>query len=388
MLLVVIAPLLNFLSGISIDLYAPSMPSIAKYFTASVMATKNTISSTILGMTFGCLIFGVLIDTIGRKRVLLTGIFFYIISSFIAIWSQNIFQLMLIRFIQGVMISTVTIGCRALIIDSISGRRYNIAILYTSIAYGAGPVIGPFIGGIIQNNFGWKANFILLAIIGIILFLLLLLFIKESIPERQPLILRNIVFKYFNVIKHKRFIIGILICSLVQTELMIYPTLGPFIIENILHHSVLVYGNTALLVGSSYLCGALINRFLLHYIKPKQICYYGFAGLVLALLLAYIFTLFLKLNLVTLIIPIILLNISAGFIFPTIMGVNLKQFPKSAGIAMATQTALLALIVALVLFVISHVPINNLISLSIIYTVLVLLQIILFFSSYKELLDT
>jgi len=43
-LIVLLSPLLNFLSGINIDIYSPSMPSIATYFDVSVIATKNMIT--------------------------------------------------------------------------------------------------------------------------------------------------------------------------------------------------------------------------------------------------------------------------------------------------------------------------------------------------------
>ncbi len=383
-LVVIIAPLLNFLSGINIDMYAPSMPSIAQYFSISAMLTKNTVSITILGMAVGCIVFGALIDSIGRKSILLVGIFCYMIASFAAPWAHTITALMIVRFMQGVMISTVTIGCRALVIDNITGKRYAIAILYTAIAYGLGPIVGPFIGGIIQHFFGWKANFVVLGIVGGFLLILILLFIKESLPKRQSLKLMAIAKNYGRVLKHKQFIAGVIICGLAQIELMLYPTLGPFIVENVLHYSVLMYGNTALIVGAGYLTGALTNRFLLHYFSSKNICYFGCAGFVLALIISYVFTISLNFNLVTIMIPIILISLSVGFIFPNIMGANLKRFPHNAGVAMATQTTLLAFVAALGIFIINYFHISQLIDLSVIYTILIFLQLFIFFFIYQK----
>jgi DHA1 family bicyclomycin/chloramphenicol resistance-like MFS transporter len=384
-LVMIIAPLLNFLSGINIDMYVPSMPSIANHFAVSVMLTKNTVSITILGMVIGCVIFGALIDSIGRKSILSIGVFCYMLASFIAPWAHTMTVLMLIRFMQGVMIATVTIGCRALVIDNITGKRYAIAILYTSIAYGSGPIIGPFIGGVIQYNFGWQANFIALGIIGGILLLLLVLFIQESSPERQSLQLPAIVKNYFSVLRHKQFMAGVIILGLAQIELMLYPTLGPFIVENILHYNVLVYGNTALIVGAGYLIGALINRFLLHYFSPKEICYFGYIGLVLALIISYVVSVSFKFKLLAVIIPLLLICISVGFIFPNIMGTNLKQFSKNAGVAMATQTTLLALVATLGIFIINYFHINQLVNLAVIYTTLIFLQLTMFFFIYKKI---
>jgi len=384
-LVIIIAPLFNFLSGINIDMYAPSMPSIAKYFSVSAILTKNTISITILGMVIGCLIFGALIDSLGRKNILFFGIFCYMIASFLAPWVPTITTLMVVRFVQGVMISTVTIGCRALIIDNITGKRYAVAILYTAIAYGSGPIVGPFLGGIMQHYFGWQANFIALGTIGGFLLVLLLLFIKESLPERQSLQIIVIAKNYLRVLRHKQFIAGVIICGLAQIELMLYPTLGPFIVENTLRQSVLVYGNTALIVGAGYLSGALINRFLLHYFSAKEICYFGCIGLILTLVIAYVFSISFTFKLFAVIIPILLICISVGFIFPNIMGTNLKQFPQNAGAAMAMQTTLLALIATLGIFIINYFRIHQLLSLAFIYTALISLQLIIFFFMYQKI---
>ena len=63
-----IAPFLNFLPGLNLDMYAPSMPAIAKHFSVSVMIVKNTMSATLPGMMVGCIVFGLLIDSLGRKN--------------------------------------------------------------------------------------------------------------------------------------------------------------------------------------------------------------------------------------------------------------------------------------------------------------------------------
>ncbi len=385
--IVILAPLLNFLAGINVDIYSPSMPSIADYFNSSVMAIKNTISITLLGWTFGALLFGILIDSIGRKKVLVPTLLIYIIACAWTPWCHTIDQLMLARFIQGFAISSITVGCRALVIDNITGPRYQIAILYLSIGYGSGPIIGPFIGGILQHTFGWQANFVALTVIAAFLTLFLFLFVKESIPQKQPLIITHIFSRSLSVIAHKKFMAGVIISGLIQIQLMLYPTLGPFIVENVLHKTAITYGNTALVVGAFYLIGATINRMLLRYIQPKKVCYVGYLILVVALLVAFIFTVFCELSLLSIMLPIILMCISAGLVFSNIMGANLKQFPESAGVSMAIQASILLLIASLGIFIISHVNITNLFQLLWIYLILILLEIFIFFFVYKNIFD-
>lgn len=386
--LIVIAPLLNFLSGINIDLYAPSMPSITHYFSTTVAATKNTITMAVFGMTIGCLVFGSIIDSIGRKRTLVFGIFLYVIASFLAPLSRTIFELMIFRFIQGAMVSSISVGCRALIIDNFSGKQYAIAILYTAITYGLGPIIGPFIGGLLQHNFGWKANFVLLGIVAGVLLLLLLLFIKESLIERQSFAMRDVFKQYLKVLQHKQFIAGVVVGGFLNVFILIYPVIAPFVVENVLHYSVLVYGNTALLAGASYLSGALINRFLLHFMMPRKVCDIGYVVLVMGMLSAYVFAFWWHLNLASLMIPIIFLGVGCGLVYPNVLAANLRQFPKNVGVAMAIQVSLITLITSLSIFLISHVTVKGLLSLAVIYTILVVLVVVIYVGRYQKLLDS
>ena len=375
--LTLLAGVLNFLCGINIDIYSPSMPTLAEFFNVSASMMKNTITITLIGWTIGVLFFGVLSDSLGRKKILAFGLFFYTLVSFLAPFCHVMVLLMLVRFIQGLMVASVTIGCRALLIDSIKGRRFNIALLYTSIGFGLGPIIGPYIGGVLQTYVGWQANFVALGVVSLCLFVILMLFIDESIGHRHPLQLKNAFLRIKTLCQHKMFVIGGLILGIIQIEITLYPTVGPFIVEGILQKSVLTYSKTALLMGASYLSGTLTNRFLLHYFEPKRICDAACVVMLLSLALSILLSAFSHLNLVTLILPIFILCFSAGLVFGNVMAKNLQQFMQHAGIAIALQTMLLLLMSAIGTFIISHIHIEKLSQLTAIFWVLISFEVVI-----------
>lgn len=378
-LIVFLAPLLNFLPGLSFDMYAPSMPAIAMQFHVSPMLVKNTMSAMLLGMMVGALPFGLLIDSIGRKRSLLYGLIIYIIASLFAAISPSITQVIIARFLQGMSVISLSIGCRAIIADNIIGPRYTIAVLYTSIAYGLAPILGPYFGSFIQYYLGWRANFYIYAIFAIILLSLLLLFLTESIPHRHSLSFSSIMSQAINVLKHKLFIACALLAVLMQIELLFYPTFGPFIVQNVLHQNVLIFGRTALIVGAGYLTGTLINRILLKFFSAKIICHIGYLLITLWVLTAVVFALFLQLNLTTLILPILGICLSLGFIYSHILAAISKFFPHNAGVAMSLFMGLLTLGAAISIFILSHFNISSLTTLAMIYVITLIPQLIIFF---------
>ena len=386
-LILIFTPLLNFLSGITIDIYSPSLPTLMVYFNTSMTLVKNTLSITLLGWALGSMIFGLLIDTLGRKPILTYALIAYVLSSFLATLTHDISGFMMLRFMQGFTISAISIGCRAIIVDYFTGPRYLIAILYTSIGYGLGPLVGPFIGGILQYYVSWKASFITLSALGSLLLLILVIFINESVHQKQQLSLTQIHKKIKPILFHKSFLAGIILLGLMQIQTLIYPTLGPFLVIDILKKDTITFGNSALLVGASYLIGTMINRILLHFLTAKTACYIGYLTLLLGLVLSLSFSIFSPINLITIMLPLIIICLSSGLIFSNIMAINLMQFTHSAGLATSFIVTLMLLTTTAGTFIMSHIHICHLSQLSLMISSLTILQIMIFFRYFKPLFN-
>ena len=384
-LILFIAPLLNFLSGITIDLYAPSLPSISAHFHTSVAITKNTITITMLGLGIGALINGILIDMIGRRKVLLAGLVIFIISSLLAPFCQSMTELMLIRFIQGFAVSTVAIGSKTLVVDHFSGKQYMAAMLYTSVAYSLGPIVGPFIGGILQFHFGWKSCFYAYAIFAIILFTAFTLFVNESLKTEHITPLKQTLSTGLMIASNRHFLVGSGFLCLGLVEQMIYPILGPFLVEHNLKLTPIIYGNSALTIGIAYLAGTLTNRFLLKRLALKHLFTLGLSIGLLGVLLQLLFAFTIGLSLWSIILPIFVINFGLGFIIANTFGVLLQLFPKKVGTASAIQTFLALIVGVIVLFIISHIQVESLFTVALIFTCLVILQIMLYRFSFAKI---
>ena len=56
---------------------------------------------------------------------------------------------------------------------------------------------------------------------------------------------------YRKTLKNESFVPGIIIAGMSQIQLFVYTTSGAFLIENVLHQSAIVYGNSALIINAS-----------------------------------------------------------------------------------------------------------------------------------------
>ncbi|MDX2163797.1 MAG: MFS transporter [Gammaproteobacteria bacterium] len=195
-LVIILAPLLNFLSGITYDLHAPSLPAIARYFNAPISLAKYTIPVTLLGFAISSIILGAVFDLKGRKPLIASGLSIYAFASFAAVFSPSIQFLLFMRFIQGLSIACVSIGCRTIIFDTLTGHQFKVAIIYVSLAFGLGPILAPFAGGYIQHHFDWQANFVVYGLVALILLVVYLVFIGETKHTRDVFSWKNTIASY------------------------------------------------------------------------------------------------------------------------------------------------------------------------------------------------
>lgn len=383
-LLSILAPLLNFLSGITFDLHAPSLPAIASYFAAPISAAKNTITLSLFGFAIGCILFGTLLDIFGRRAIILLALLLYTLASFGALACNTIDGLLFVRFVQGFSVACVSIGCRTIIIDTFSGHAFKVALLYTSLAFGIGPIIAPFIGGFLQYHFGWQANFIAYGLVSFILLIVFALYISESMKENiTPFSFRNMWNDYLTVMKNRSFAPGAFISGLSQIQLLVYTTIGAFLIENVLHFSAITYGNSALVISSGYLFGTLTNRLLIKHYSVYSLIKLGFIFLFIGVLSQIIFALFYQLTLFAIILPITLIGFSNGFIFINVLSCCLRLSTR-AGIATALFTSAVMIVATIGTNILSHIEANNVTYLAIIFGATAVFQVTVFYLFFRK----
>jgi MFS transporter, DHA1 family, multidrug resistance protein len=105
------------ISGLSIDIYAPSLPAVTQYFNVDQSLVQLSITTYVIGYAVAQLFAGALSDRVGRKQPLVIAAALFTVISFIIPYSQTIYQLQLLRFLQGVAVACINVPIRAVISD-------------------------------------------------------------------------------------------------------------------------------------------------------------------------------------------------------------------------------------------------------------------------------
>jgi len=256
----ILAFILIPLSGFAIDVYIPSFPHMAQELNTTADNIKLTMTIYLISYGISQLFVGVLLDSYGRYKIHIWSLIIFILTCIGIIFTSNIYVIFLMRFIQGLAISFIVVAKRALFIDIFTGEKRKNYTSMLTVVWSTAPILAPFLGGYLQTYFGWRSNFIFMAIYATIMLLLELKYSGETIVKRQKLNFDNIINIYRTLLTTKEYSIGIVVLGFSYSMVMVFGMSMPFIVEHELHLSPIVTGYTALASGVAIFFGGFLSK--------------------------------------------------------------------------------------------------------------------------------
>lgn len=181
----------NFLSiyvpamtlAVGTGIVIPALPVYAKSFGVSFEVASLVIIVQQLGTTLSSLPIGLLMDRIGRRRVVLGGPILLAISSMLSAMAQSFPELLVYRFIGGVGQQMWLLGRLTMIADTGATGERGRQITTMSAMESAGRLFSPAIGGFIAAFWGIRAPFIAHAVLSFIAIIPSFKLVRETAPQ-------------------------------------------------------------------------------------------------------------------------------------------------------------------------------------------------------------
>jgi len=319
------------LTGFATDVYLPSLPAMAADLHVSSAVIQSTLLVFLVSGGISQLFVGSLLDSFGRYRLSSVALVVFTLASFVIAMTHNIYILYLMRAVHGISVAFIVVAKRAYFLDSFTGDKLHHYTSLFSIIWAVAPIVAPFIGGYLQQAFGWQANFYFLGSFTLLILIMDLIFGGESLKEFQRFEAKPILKVYSSMIRTTDFTIGLVLLALSYSMLMVFGMTSPFIIEHVYHYSPVVTGYGALLSGAALMLGGMISKSILH--KPLDRKIPTAIGIQLILAIGMILVSnFYASNIYTLLFFVMLLHMTAGFIFNNIFSYCLGRFSRNAGI--------------------------------------------------------
>ncbi|MDN7024716.1 MFS transporter [Methanoculleus sp. FWC-SCC1] len=162
--LVTVATFLNPFTGSAINL---ALPAIGSEFSVDATTLAWVSSAYLLASVIFLLPAGRLGDSRGRIRIFILGTFVYMAGSLLTVFTASIEMLLVFRFLQGIGGALIYANSVALITHLYppGERGYAIGINVTAVY--AGLSLGPFLGGLLTQFFGWRSIFFVTAALAV-----------------------------------------------------------------------------------------------------------------------------------------------------------------------------------------------------------------------------
>jgi DHA1 family bicyclomycin/chloramphenicol resistance-like MFS transporter len=343
--------LVAFLGPVSIHLFIPVLPFVRQAFAVDAGEAQLTFSLAILSMALATPVYGTLSDRFGRLPVMIGGIGLFTIGAVISVLAPSILVLIAGRVIQGAGAACGMVLARAVARDVYGPDHLGKMIAYLTAALVLGPLLGPPLGGLLTDLFGWQANLAVPAVFGMIAIIVAIAFVGETKPtDLNPP--AKVMTGYWRLISTPRFLYFALNPAIGSGTFLALNAAAVYLVVETLGQPATAFGIYFTLgpigyMAGNYLAGRLSGRFS----GPSQIIFGSIVSLLASLLLAGLIVVF-GITPSSLFIPSFVMSIGQGFSNPhaqaAAIAVDDTLTGTASGIVMFLYFAIIAVMTQLV----------------------------------------
>lgn len=158
--------LLAGLSALTMNIFLPSLPGMAVYFDVPYGLMQQSVALYLALSAALQIVIGPISDRYGRRNVLIWSLVLFLLATVGTLLAPNATVFLIFRMAQAVIASGMVLS-RAVVRDMVADAQAASMIGYVTMGMSLVPMIGPVIGGVLDDAFGWQANFALLLILGL-----------------------------------------------------------------------------------------------------------------------------------------------------------------------------------------------------------------------------
>ncbi|PZP49348.1 MAG: Bcr/CflA family drug resistance efflux transporter [Agrobacterium fabrum] len=158
-------------AALCMNVFLPSLAAMAVYFETDYAVMQFAVSGYLAATACLQLIIGPLSDLFGRRPVMLASIAMMIAATLVCMLAPNITVFMIGRVAQAAVVSGFVLA-RAIVRDMVPMEQAASMIGYVTMGMSVVPMVGPTVGGLLNDLSGWQSSFALLAVLGVGILLL------------------------------------------------------------------------------------------------------------------------------------------------------------------------------------------------------------------------
>ncbi|MCU7993313.1 Bcr/CflA family multidrug efflux MFS transporter [Shewanella glacialipiscicola] len=329
--------MLSMLGFIATDMYLPAFKAIEGSFNSTPSQVAMSLTCFLAGLALGQLLYGPLVNKIGKRWALIFGLVVFAIASIFIANSDSILMLNTARFFQAIGACSAGVIWQAIVVEQYDADKAQGIFSNIMPLVALSPALAPILGAFILSELGWRAIFISLCIIAFLLLLMTLYFVPGKTQHQHS---EHTAVSYWHILKNTRYVGNVVIFGACSGAFFAYLTVWPIVMEQ--------HGYLAKEIGLSFIpqtimfiVGGYASKLLIKRIGANQtlnILLSVFGACVISIAL---FTLvFPASTIFPLLISFSILAAANGAIYPIVVNSALQQFSQNAAKAAGLQNFL------------------------------------------------
>ena len=323
--------LITGMSALSMSIFLPSLTAMTAYFQTDYAIMQIALSGYLAATAIMQVFIGPISDRYGRRVIVMGSLVIFVLATWGALMSTTVEAFLFFRIMQAAVATSMALG-RAIVRDIVPQNEAASMIGYVTMGMAVVPMIGPMIGGALEQAFGWQATFVFLGVAGLATLALVTADLGETV-QGQGVSFREQVRTYPELLRSPRFW-GYVLCSAFASG-GFFALLGgtSFIASNIFDLSPLWSGVALGAPAIGYAFGNFVSgRFSVRYGVNRM-------ALVGSLVLIFGMGMSLLLTLSGISHPLaffgfcVFLGLGNGIVLPNVMAGSLSVRPHLAGTA-------------------------------------------------------
>ncbi|MBK5965742.1 Bcr/CflA family drug resistance efflux transporter [Thiocystis minor] len=329
--------LLAGLTPFAIDLYLPSLPSIARDLASSIELAQISVTVYLAVFAGAQLFLGPLSDILGRRLTIGGGLALFLLADLGCALAPSMEWLLAARAVQALGGAAVAVTIPALVRDLYEKDDYARVMGLVMLVMSMAPLVAPTVGSLIIGLASWRAVFLALFVIALIAALLFFRLVPETLHAHHRhdfdlgLILRN----YWRILRHRVALGYLLTAAASFAGMMTFIVTSPYVYIQ-LHQLPATWFGPAF--GANVALGmvfSLLNARFVTRLGADRLLRWGLSAQGVAGALALLFLMIGETPLLAIVAMAALYLGMTGVVLGNAMAGFMSFFPKTAGTASA-----------------------------------------------------
>jgi len=157
--------LLTAMSVLPVNIYLPALPDIADTYGASFALVNLSVSGYAVATALMEVVAGAVSDRYGRRPVVLVSVAIFIVASLGCALAPTMEFFLVCRTFQAAIAACFSV---AMVVTKETSSEHEAVrkIGFAGMGWALAPMFGPTLGGIVNEFLGWRAIFVVLAVLG------------------------------------------------------------------------------------------------------------------------------------------------------------------------------------------------------------------------------